>query len=989
MTRIVDFRNNRKRRPPLKIPAAPSITSALKLDTQSGSYSPDVGPYYLTLSSKGASIYDVYYGYRYYSSGSWYFRSPNYDSPPTYSFPAGGSLYIPHIGNLVSLAIVARNAVGKSGPGAVNFTGFYTSLTGFNAALSSEGTTVKIKGIELPGTTSILYRKQGESNWSDVSRSSYADSPSSGSLSPFTINISNLTPGNTYTYEIKAISRRPYANTTVESNTVTKSITIPLTAPATGPNVTAVATSGQIVFSWPATALATKYRYRRDLGTWTETTALSITISNLINGVTYDYDFQAGNGAGWSPLVEVSATPRDKPVPTLNALSKNSATVGWGAIVGATKYRYRRNNGAWSETTNLSVSFSALTPDTAQTVDVQSYTGAWSNSGQLTFTTLQNGPTPSVRIGYGVLYPYWTALSGVVRYEVSYTPGGATWVSAGTDTKTVLDGLTAGLAYTINVRAVVSINVNGVATDYTTESKSVSGTPVEADPIFVPSVSLSGSTATVSWSAVAGATKYRWRRDSGAWTETNATSFTDSGLNASVTYSYTVQAYIAGSWLAVVDNSADKLWRINPNDPDDVSNLYGDLGSLVSGLTTPSSLVWTGEKLFATNYADHKLYRLNPDVPNDSAGNYGEVGTFPPALTNPTSAAWVDGKLLVLSAVTDKLWNINPDDPDDVSGDYGDKGSLPNGLAGALGAVWSGEKLLVVDNSDDSLWNINPDDPDDVSGDYGKIGAMPAGLTQPNAAAWVDGDLLVIDDGGDELWNIDPDAPSTVTSPYGNRGSFPSALATPRGATWIGGWQKRTSNSASITVPESPPVVTVKEKKFTSLKIGWTAITGATKYRWKQGANGSWTETTGLEFTVTQLTVNTSYTFYVQAYKNNAWGESGSVTGTTNPPIPNYSTFPNFDLFQITSTFTIAHWDAMYNTGYSLVTTYRYRVSKNSAVSGPWTQINVTNPSSPGIPIYASSLGGWAIGDTIYIQVQSLLNGAWAPEANGVEVIYL
>ncbi|MBP6025188.1 T9SS type A sorting domain-containing protein [Ferruginibacter sp.] len=144
----------------------------------------------------------------------------------------------------------------------------------------------------------------------------------------------------------------------------------------------------------------------------------------------------------------------------------------------------------------------------------------------------------------------WTAVANAVSYDVDYQVTGAgTWTNAATATATTsvnLSGLTQGTAYSWRVRATCAAGSG----NYTTSSFTT--TAPCGTPTGLVSSAVTSSTATVSWSAVSGATSYAVDyklNASGTWTSatasTAATSVNLSGLTASSLYDWRVSATCA------------------------------------------------------------------------------------------------------------------------------------------------------------------------------------------------------------------------------------------------------------------------------------------------------------------------------------------------------------------------------------------------------------------------------------------------------------
>ena len=188
----------------------------------------------------------------------------------------------------------------------------------------------------------------------------------------------------------------------------------------------------------------------------------------------------------------------------------------------------------------------------------------------------------------------------------------------------------------------------------------------------------------------------------------------------------------------VVDSSGRELWRINVASP---SSTYGLIGSLPTGLDNPLGIAVAanGDAIIVDSVGDD-LWRVNVASPSSTTGGYGRIGSLPAMLSSPQGMALdANGDALVVDFVGSELWRINVTTPNDETGVYGDIGTLPSGLTGPTGiTIDSGGDALVVDALGDDIWRVNVANPSDTTGDYGLIGTLPAGLTTPNGISLVD-----------------------------------------------------------------------------------------------------------------------------------------------------------------------------------------------------------------------------------------------------------
>ncbi|MCS7074264.1 MAG: fibronectin type III domain-containing protein, partial [Bacteroidia bacterium] len=249
-----------------------------------------------------------------------------------------------------------------------------------------------------------------------------------------------------------------------------------------------------------------------------------------------------------------------------SSITATTATVSWGAVTGATAYNLRyklTSSGTWTTVNNLtstSTNLTGLTASSTYEFQVQAVCGSTSGSfsSSATFTTTASSSTcaeptslmaSSITSNSAVLT--WGAVSGAIRYNVRWKLASATsWnVVAVTTNSYSLTGLTASTQYQFAVQTVCSstLSSNYSSTASFTTSSSVScGTPTG-----LTISSITATTATISWTAVTGATSYNVRikaSTSSTWTTltSTSTSMGVTNLQASTTYNVQVQA-VCGS----------------------------------------------------------------------------------------------------------------------------------------------------------------------------------------------------------------------------------------------------------------------------------------------------------------------------------------------------------------------------------------------------------------------------------------------------------
>ena len=144
----------------------------------------------------------------------------------------------------------------------------------------------------------------------------------------------------------------------------------------------------------------------------------------------------------------------------------------------------------------------------------------------------------------------WTGVPGAASYTLQWKPiSGSTWtaVSGITGTSYALNGLTAGTGYQFQVLTVCSGSSSGYATavSFTTSSATCNV------PTGLGVVSITSTSASLSWGTVAGATSYtlQWKPSaSSTWTTVSgltSASYSLTGLSASTAYQFQVSSNCA------------------------------------------------------------------------------------------------------------------------------------------------------------------------------------------------------------------------------------------------------------------------------------------------------------------------------------------------------------------------------------------------------------------------------------------------------------
>jgi chitodextrinase len=360
------------------------------------------------------------------------------------------------------------------------------------------------------------------------------------------------------------------------------------TAPSAPAGLTATGTASTIGLSWSAPSGTTPagYEILRDGTVIATTQSTSYTDANLPVSTTHSYTVEAYDAAGDTSAASSAVTGsttngQDTTAPSVptNVAASNvtgdSATISWTQSsddTGVAGYDVYRNGTFIGSTTFTSYSDIELAGSTAYKYTVKAYdpagnVSAASSSASITTgasetTTAPGAPTAlsSPSQAGSAIDLSWTAPTstgiGVAGYDI-YRNGtlvGTTTATeqgtGGSATPTIYTdtGLASGTTYTYTVKSFDAAGDTSAASSAITATTSTLSATAPSVPTGLAASSKTSSSISLSWSAstagsggsVAGYDIYRNGAKVGTST---STSYTDSGLNASTSYSYTVDAY--------------------------------------------------------------------------------------------------------------------------------------------------------------------------------------------------------------------------------------------------------------------------------------------------------------------------------------------------------------------------------------------------------------------------------------------------------------
>ncbi len=422
-------------------------------------------------------------------------------------------------------------------------------------------------------------------------------------------------------------------------------------------------------------------------------------------------------------------------------------------------------------------------------------------------------PLVTATAGQGQVKLTWTPIVGATNYRVfSYLNGKYAILGDTTSASYIATGLKGGVEYGFLVRAFVY----GYWTDFTVDDN-VYATPTAAavtKPVLTATAGV--EQVKLSWTAVDGATSYRvFSYLGGKYTQlalTTDTTFTATGLVGGTEYGFLVRALVSDIWTPFT--SADLVYA-TPSAASAKPVVSAKAGAEQVKLTWNAVSGATAYRVFS--YLDGRYTQLTITAATSyiAAGlDAGvEYGFLVRAQVNGAWTAFSSADLVYASPLA-----AGSDKP-------------------VVTAVAGVRKVYLT-------WNA-------VSGatDYRVFSYLGGKYTQ----------LTVTDDTEYTAENL------AAGTEYG---FLVRALVN-------GVWTAFSTDDLTYATPTAPvkPVVTAVAGTE-QVKLSWTAVVGAAKYRVFSYLSGRYTEltiTTGTTYTATGLTADTEYGFLVRAYVNNSW----------------------------------------------------------------------------------------------------------------------
>lgn len=446
-------------------------------------------------------------------------------------------------------------------------------------------------------------------------------------------------------------------------------VTLPVdaTPPSVPANLTAApASPSQINLSWSASTDnvgVTGYRLERCTGVGCTSfvqiatpSTTSYVDSGRTSSTTYLYRVRAYDAAGNVSAFSASASattpdataPSAPGVPSFSNITMSTATASWAAAtddVGVTGYQYRLNAGAWQSLgAVLSVNLANLSPATSYTFEVRARDGA-ANFGPAStgvFTTPDTaapgapGTPVFSNIAMNSATASWTAASdnvAVTGYEFRLNSGA--WQALGNVLSINLTALSAATTYTFQVRARDDAGNLGAASS---GSFTTVDTAAPSAPSGLSAAAPSSTTVNLTWSASTdnvAVSGYRIFRNGAQIATRTTTSYSDSGLSGSTTYTYAVSAYDAAG-----NNSAQSA-SVSVQTPDTLAPSTPT--GLVASAASPTrvNLSWSASSdTGGSGLAGYRVYRNGAQITATAATSYADTGVAGGTTYSYTVAAY-------------------------------------------------------------------------------------------------------------------------------------------------------------------------------------------------------------------------------------------------------------------------------------------------------------------------------------------------------------
>ena len=368
-----------------------------------------------------------------------------------------------------------------------------------------------------------------------------------GSATAFTDT--GLAAGTSYSYEVLAKNSSGSSAKTATAETGTTSATASV-APDTPTGLAVSAqTESTVTLTWDASTGATSYElYRGGTLIFTDSTlARTYTDAGLAGGTSYSYTVLARNSFGpsaQSGAVAGLTTPNPPSGLAVSGPTETALTLSWNASTGADSYElYRDGTLVFTDSVpDRTYTDTGLATGTSYnyTVLAKNVSGSGSESGAVTGITIPATPgnlAASSTTETSITLT-WDSEVGATSYQLLRDTVQIYSGLAQTFTDT---GLTAETSYDYTVKSTNSSGSSAESAIFIGTTDAAAATVPDAPTGLVVGAA-TVNTLNISWNATPDATSYQLFRNAVSIYIGSALTFTDTGLSAATTYTYTVAA---------------------------------------------------------------------------------------------------------------------------------------------------------------------------------------------------------------------------------------------------------------------------------------------------------------------------------------------------------------------------------------------------------------------------------------------------------------
>ncbi|NMC56299.1 MAG: hypothetical protein GYA50_03650 [Eubacteriaceae bacterium] len=658
-------------------------------------------------------------------------------------------------------------------------------------------------------------------------------------------------------------------------------------------------------------------------------------------GQYYYYKVKAVCSDGYTTYSSFSSYKYAQPgpvVPDVSAVSAasynyNSIKVSWGAVLGASGYELYKatsENGSYTllkTTTSSYYIHTSLSTGSTYYYKVRAYrivgrTKVYGSYSSVTSAMpVPSAPVPSaISAGYKSNKISWTAVLGAGGYELYQTDVNGEIqnqlvIAPETAISYTHEGLTTNTPYYYKVKAYRIVNGNKVYGPY---SKVITATPVPCAPNVKVTLN-SYNSLNITWNEIDGANKYEISRSTSSSSgyvpihTTNELSYTDADLTTGVTYYYKVRALIDGAYVVYGDYSKATCLKVIPATP----------VITVSANTYTSLKVGWNAVDGATGY---RVYRAT-----SSSGTYTYLGAT--TSTSYTSTGLATGKYYYYKVLA-----------------Y----TTANGVTtySAYSAVKYAKVIPAIPTASAASYNYN---------------SIRVSWSAVSGASGYELYYCTTEAGTYKLLKATTAKYYThVSLATGNNYYYKVRAYRTVGRTKVYG--AFSSVTSAMPLP-SAPVPSAISAGYTSNKISWASVSGASGYElYKTNVNGEIQSqldiipADAISYTHEGLTTNMPYYYKVKAYRtvngNKVYGPySKIVTATPIPSAPTVNVALNsYNSLNIT-------WNKINGAD-------KYEISRS------------TSSASGYVPIYTTDTLSYTDADLVtgkiyYYKVRALIDGAY------------